>query len=305
MGQKLRCSSFDNLMRNCTEISASLACRGWALPGLNGARCSGALFRVPRLRGSMNKLTATLIIGLMSCALCGCMSEQEWKEWNQKRDQEHIEWQFSMRGVKYPGTREEYVSAHSIFEMEDIIAWLDANRESLREGYVMVGSLDRDDIKIGLGETYEFPYELYKEWKFFSLEECEVYRIKNIKKGKYEFFEAADIPMDSNEYDLDNKELFTTVGEVLQRALADGWSSDSVFFYQNILGKFFVCGMTLEQVRVSLQDPLHLEYSSPGYEMYSGWCKSPNYSDECSIHYTFINGRLNDWSKHYSRRISY
>jgi len=261
-------------------------------------------FHGQKLGDSMNKLSIILFIGLVSWALCGCMSEQERAEWEQKQKQKRIESLFWRHGVEYPGTREEYVAAHSAFEMEDFIAWLDANRESFREGYVMVGSLDRDDIKIGLGETFEAPYELLKEWKILSLKKCEVYSIKNIKTGKYEFFEAADLPMDSSQYDLDNKELFTTAGEALQRVLADG-GLDSNPKNSVILHGWFMRGMTLEQVRVSLQDPLHLEYSSPGYEMYSGWCKSPNYSDECSIHYTFINGRLNDWSKHYSRRISY
>ena len=35
-------------------------------------------FDAPRLGGSMNKLTVILIIALMSCALCGCMSDEEW-----------------------------------------------------------------------------------------------------------------------------------------------------------------------------------------------------------------------------------
>jgi len=37
--------------------------------------------------------------------------------------------------------------------------------------------------------------------------QIEVYRVKNIKTGKYEFFESIHLPKDPNEYDLDNKKL--------------------------------------------------------------------------------------------------
>ncbi|MGB2807239.1 MAG: hypothetical protein WBC22_05840 [Sedimentisphaerales bacterium] len=75
----------------------------------------------------MNKLIITFILGLMSCALYGCMSEQEWKAWQQKQDRKRLEWLFSSNGVRYPGTREEYVAAHSAFEMDDFIASLEAS----------------------------------------------------------------------------------------------------------------------------------------------------------------------------------
>ena len=45
--------------------------------------------------------------------------------------------------------------------------------------------------------------------------QIEVYRVKNIKTGEYEFFESVRLPKDPNEYDLDNKELIVKDDELL------------------------------------------------------------------------------------------
>ena len=45
--------------------------------------------------------------------------------------------------------------------------------------------------------------------------QIEVYRIKNIKTGEYEFFESDSLPTDSNDYDLGKKELIDSSGELL------------------------------------------------------------------------------------------
>jgi membrane-bound serine protease (ClpP class) len=45
--------------------------------------------------------------------------------------------------------------------------------------------------------------------------QIEVYRIKNLKTGKYEFFEGDQLPKDPNLYDLDNKELIVKNDELL------------------------------------------------------------------------------------------
>jgi membrane-bound serine protease (ClpP class) len=45
--------------------------------------------------------------------------------------------------------------------------------------------------------------------------QIEVYRIKNLKTGKYEFFEGTDIPEDSNSYDLAGRELVDSSDEIL------------------------------------------------------------------------------------------
>ena len=45
--------------------------------------------------------------------------------------------------------------------------------------------------------------------------QTEVYRVKNLKTGKFEFFESEELPKDPNEYDLDNKELVVKDDELL------------------------------------------------------------------------------------------
>jgi len=45
--------------------------------------------------------------------------------------------------------------------------------------------------------------------------QIEVYRVKNIKTGEYEFLEKDRLPKDANEYDLDNKELIVKDDELL------------------------------------------------------------------------------------------
>jgi membrane-bound serine protease (ClpP class) len=45
--------------------------------------------------------------------------------------------------------------------------------------------------------------------------QIEVYRVKNLESGDYEFFESDDVPKDPNKYDLDNKELIVKDNELL------------------------------------------------------------------------------------------
>lgn len=45
--------------------------------------------------------------------------------------------------------------------------------------------------------------------------QIEVYRVKNIKTGKYEFFESVRLPKDPNEYDLANRELIVENDKIL------------------------------------------------------------------------------------------
>jgi membrane-bound serine protease (ClpP class) len=45
--------------------------------------------------------------------------------------------------------------------------------------------------------------------------QIEVYRVKNLNTDKYEFFESTDLPKDSNNYDLVQKELVDSSGELL------------------------------------------------------------------------------------------
>jgi len=45
--------------------------------------------------------------------------------------------------------------------------------------------------------------------------QTEVYRIKNISSGEYEFFEADKLPKDTNEYDLESRELIDKDDEIL------------------------------------------------------------------------------------------
>ena len=45
--------------------------------------------------------------------------------------------------------------------------------------------------------------------------QTEVYRVKNLQTGEYEFFEGDQLPTDANDYDLANKELIDKAGELL------------------------------------------------------------------------------------------
>lgn len=51
--------------------------------------------------------------------------------------------------------------------------------------------------------------------------QAEVYRVKNLKTGEYEFFEGVHLPKDANEYDLDNKELIVSEDELLTLTASD------------------------------------------------------------------------------------
>jgi len=51
--------------------------------------------------------------------------------------------------------------------------------------------------------------------------QIEVYRVKNIKTGEYEFFESVRLPKDPNEYDLDNKELIVENDKLLTLIASD------------------------------------------------------------------------------------
>ena len=51
--------------------------------------------------------------------------------------------------------------------------------------------------------------------------QIEVYRVKNIKTGEYEFFEGARLPKDPNEYDLDNRELVVEGDKLLTLTASD------------------------------------------------------------------------------------
>jgi len=78
----------------------------------------------------------------------------------------------------------------------------------------------------------------------------------------------------------------------------------SELFNEIISGKGFIRGMTLERLRVSLQVPLETEYVGLDSAMYSWRCNSPNYSTDCTINFTFIDGRLYEWTKTYLPHIS-
>jgi membrane-bound serine protease (ClpP class) len=51
--------------------------------------------------------------------------------------------------------------------------------------------------------------------------QIEVYRLKNIKTGEYEFFESVRLPKDPNTYDLDNKELIVESDKLLTLIASD------------------------------------------------------------------------------------
>jgi len=53
--------------------------------------------------------------------------------------------------------------------------------------------------------------------------QIEVYRVKNIETGEYEFFESALLPKDPNEYDLDNKELVVPNDRLLTLTASDAY----------------------------------------------------------------------------------
>jgi len=51
--------------------------------------------------------------------------------------------------------------------------------------------------------------------------QTEVYRIRNVESGEYEFFENRKIPTDPNKYDIDNKELIVKDDELLTLTASD------------------------------------------------------------------------------------
>ncbi|MFH1615523.1 MAG: NfeD family protein [Planctomycetota bacterium] len=61
-------------------------------------------------------------------------------------------------------------------------------------------------------EAHGYPEMLLKAMVTHTLK---VYRVKNLKSGKYEFIDADVLPSDSNEYDLANKELVSKEGQLL------------------------------------------------------------------------------------------
>jgi len=61
-------------------------------------------------------------------------------------------------------------------------------------------------------QANEYPEPLLKA---MVSQMIEVYRVKNIKTGEFEFFEAADLPKDPNGYDLENKEEIVSDKEIL------------------------------------------------------------------------------------------
>ncbi len=56
--------------------------------------------------------------------------------------------------------------------------------------------------------------------------QIEVYRVKNIKTGEYEFFESVRLPDDPNEYDLDNKEIIVEGDKLLTLIASDALEYD-------------------------------------------------------------------------------
>ena len=64
---------------------------------------------------------------------------------------------------------------------------------------------------------------------------------------------------------------------------------------------YFMRGMTLKQVRVALQVPLNLRYSSLRRQTYSWdfYSFTSLYTGDGRIRLTFVDGRLEDWSRSY------
>jgi hypothetical protein len=187
------------------------------------------------------KPTLFLFVGIF-CFICGCMSEQERKEWNRKQEQEHTVYLFSIGGVAYPGTRESYIASHPFCTKEDVRVFFMYNAEK-----AVIGWLDKKD---GDGGSFD------RAWN-------------SLTSGEKE-------------------EMLNIFGKL---------------FNEIILNQAFVRGITLEQLRVSLQVPLKAEYIGLHSSMYSWGCESPNYSTDCTIHFTFIDGRLSDWTKTYLPHI--
>lgn len=61
-------------------------------------------------------------------------------------------------------------------------------------------------------EANHYPKALLKAMVSIS---TEVYRVKNIETGQYEFFETEDLPKDTDVYDIENKELIVKDSELL------------------------------------------------------------------------------------------
>jgi membrane-bound serine protease (ClpP class) len=67
-------------------------------------------------------------------------------------------------------------------------------------------------------EANKYPEALLKAMVTMQIE---VYRVKNLKTGQFEFLEGLRLPKDANEYDLDNKELIVTDEELLTLTATD------------------------------------------------------------------------------------
>jgi len=67
-------------------------------------------------------------------------------------------------------------------------------------------------------EANHYPEALLKAMVTMQIE---VYKVKNLKTGDYEFFEGVRLPTDANEYDLENKELIVTGEELLTLTASD------------------------------------------------------------------------------------
>ena len=56
--------------------------------------------------------------------------------------------------------------------------------------------------------------------------QIEVYRVKNTRTGKYEFFESVQLPKDANSYDLDNKKLIVKKDELYTPTASEAFEYD-------------------------------------------------------------------------------
>ena len=61
-------------------------------------------------------------------------------------------------------------------------------------------------------EANDYPEALLKA---MVTQQLEIFRVKNLKSDKYEFFETEDLPKDPNQYDIKNKELIVKDDEIL------------------------------------------------------------------------------------------
>jgi hypothetical protein len=201
----------------------------------------------------------------MSCTLSGCMSEQEWAEWEQKQRQKRIEESFRWNDVEYPGTQEEYIKAHLHYSFRDCMSFFVANCESVSSGsvYSMTDTVVQTDIE---GITMMDCYELRR-------------KIQNpIQFAKFE------------------KEVLSELGDKKFEELIDMFSKVLNDFISKGL---FTRGMTLEQVRVALQHPLLVSTSHLGDMTYD--YENIYVYPHISITFFFTDGRLTSWSKYQHR----